>query len=388
MFDRRGIITLLSVPLLDGLKGSHATAAPSMVEATLPDVPPSDPPVRRTWISPPNCYFTYPHSNGFLPNGNPVVGQIAEDGHGLTYLEWDFRSGETRPLFITTTNNMYWDIAERTGDLVAQQNRASIVAVTTRGTPKSETILQINASRSARLEDLISINAAGENVLYAVEKSDNDPAHIRAADLFELDRATGTSTRLAALPFDADHPHFCPHNEAWIGFSHEGDISKSLDRIWGLNRDVNGGVPARMWDETLAHDGVGYVGHERWAFHMTGAVAVVYPPTTKQGTLISASDYDWHCNINRAGSWAVVDTFRPPRRPTEADGRTITDVVLVDVATGGRLVLAKSHRHPLHPWHPHPHFTPDGRYIIYNDYQRDRAGGPSYTVVLELALPL
>jgi hypothetical protein len=180
---------LVGASSLGGIAGQDARAAPAMQEAVLPDIPPRDPPVGRVWVSPPNCYFAYPDHNGFLPDGNPVIAQIGEDGHTLTYLEWNFRSGETRPIFRTTTYNIYWDIAEHTDDLVAMQNRGSIVAVTTHGTPKPETILHVSAAPSARLEDLVSINAAGDKVLYAVEKSDNDPKHIRASELFELDAA-------------------------------------------------------------------------------------------------------------------------------------------------------------------------------------------------------
>jgi hypothetical protein len=397
---RRRLMKFMAAPLLAGLNpcgAEAANSAPAMTEAVLPDVAPSDPPIARRWISPPNCYFAYPHNNGFLPNGNPVLGQIGEDGHSLTYLEWDFRSGETRPIFQTTTNNMYWDIATQTGDLVAQQNRNTIVAVPTQGGGKPETILHIDATKSARLEDLVSINAAGDKVLYAVEKSDNDPGNIRAAELYELDRRTGATTLLCAMPFDADHQHYCPYDETWIGFAHEGDIRKSLDRVWAMNRGRDGGQPFRMWDETLADEGVGYVGHERWAFHAAGELVVAYPESpgrplglyfidaaTKRARLISASGYDWHCNISRDGAWAVVDTARPTRRPREADGRTISDVVLVNMQTGERYWLARSHMQAMHPWHPHPHFSPDGKQVIYNDHKLRGKSAVSYVTINEL----
>jgi hypothetical protein len=111
-----------------------------------------------------------------------------------------------------------------------------------------------------------------------------------------------------------------------------------------------------MWDETLADEGVGYVGHERWAFHTAGELAVAYPESpgrprglyfvdaaTRRARLVSASDYDWRCNISRDGAWAVVDTVRPHHRPKEDDGRTISDIVLVHMQPGRRRWLARSH---------------------------------------------
>ena len=68
----------------------------------------------------------------------------------------------------------------------------------------------------------------------------------------------------------------------------------------------------------------------------------------------------------------------------EPDGRIQSDIVLVDMRSGERHWLARSHASPHHPWHPHPHISPDERYVIYNDYQHDRADGQSCVVVTEL----
>jgi hypothetical protein len=40
----------------------------------------------------------------------------------------------------------------------------------------------------------------------------------------------------------------------------------------------------------------------------------------------------------------------------------------------------------MHPWHPHPHFSHDGKYIIYNDFEHGGAGTPSRTVLINLPL--
>ena len=397
-FNRRDFVRLAGASLLGCLPVGRALAAANRTEALLPDAMPLNSPKGRVWVSPPNCYFTYPHCNGFLPGGNPVIGHIGDDNHTLTYLEWDFRAGDTRPIYQTTAADMYWDIAARSGDLATIKNRREIVVVPTQGSPKSETIARFNATPSARIEDLLSITAAGDKVLYAIGKSDNDPQHVYAAEFFEVNRHTGVATSILAVPFNADHPQYCPHDESWIGFAHEGDTRASHDRIWALRHQGKGNAqPIRLWDETLADKGVGLVGHERWAFHTSGALAVAYPEsdgrprglyfvdaTSRHAVLVSASDYDLHCNISRDGKWAVVDTKHPPHRAQEADGRSISDIVLVNMSTGKRQWLARSHLHQFHPWHPHPHFSPDAKYVIYNDYQRNGAGTPSFVVITEV----
>lgn len=399
--SRRDVLRLLAAPALFELGAPGRLDAADHLEAILPDNPDPHPPARRTWLSPPDCYFTYPHCNGFLPNGNPVLGQLSgSDKRNLTCLEWDFQTGETRSLYNTYWVNRYWEVAERSGELIAMRDRRRIVAVSTVGRPRIDVLAEFNSTPAARIEDLVSVNSAADKVIYAVEQSNNnDFRNIAAAQLLEIDRHSGKSTVLGDIPFDADHPHYCPADESWIGFSHEGDISKSLDRIWALNRAVNGGNPQRMWDEVLPDSGVAYVGHERWAFHKTGCFAVAYPVSpghprglyfvdaaTRRGSLVSASDYDWHCNVSRDGVWAVVDTMRPPHRRTESDGRNISDIVLIHVPTGRRRWLARSHMDRDHPWHPHPHFSPDGKFVIYNDYQHDGAGQASRTVIVEVEL--
>ena len=281
-------------------------------EATLQDaaVPGSLP--RRTWFSPANCYFAYPHNNGFLPgSGLPVVAQ--RGGPSVTFSEWDFRRGTLRPIVRTGVSNTYYDVAEATGDLFFVEDQFRIRSVSTRAGSADKRDVPLHLEAPERIEDLLSVNHAGDRVLYALERPAPDQRAILSARFLELDLTRGGTAPVCDVPFNADHQQYCPHDERWVGFAHEGDISGTHDRVWGIYRAGNDRQPHRLWDEK-AETGPLLAGHERWAFHRTGALVVAYPssegrprglyfvdPVARRVDLVSASEYDWHCNISRSG---------------------------------------------------------------------------------------
>ena len=373
--------------------GSAAGESGPAVEDTLARAKAAGSVAGQRWVGPEGTYFAYPHNNGFLPDAQrPVIAR--RDGQAVAYSEWDFRTGALRLIARTAQRNMYYDIAERTGRLFFADSGRQVASVDARGGAAAMEAAPLGPSQV--VEGLLSVNRAGDKVLYAVDTLDAGRA--QATRFFELDVATGTSAPVFGMPFFADHQQYCPHDERWIGFAHEGNISTTLDRVWGLHR-VAGAQPRRLWDETAAQ-GTLIVGHERWAFHRAGALVVAFPASTGRprglyfvdaaagrAELVSASDYDWHCNLSRDGRWAVVDTTVSHGAMREPDGRVISDVVLVDMRRGRRYWVARSHAAAHHPWHPHPHFTPDGQYIIYNDDQHDGAGSAGRVVVVQVAYP-
>ena len=126
-----------------------------------------------------------------------------------------------------------------------------------------------------------------------------------------------------------------------------------------------------------------YIGHERWCFHEASAVTVaygacpvgprglykVYADPNRHAKLISESNRDWHCNVSRDGKLCVVDTTGPFDAPGKGweNAQGQNDIVLVDAQTGKRTKLAST-QSQFHPWHPHPAFTPDSRWVVYNDF--------------------
>lgn len=391
MMNRRAVLGL-GAALLP--VGAMADALPH--EAVLSADPPAKTAAGRRYVSPPDCYFAYPHNNSFVPGSElPVIAQIA--GNDLTLCEWNFTTGAMRQLVKTGIGNMYWDIALDAGELFLMDHREHIISVSTTAANAKPDRWPIAATPGNKMEGLVSVNRAATKLLCGVEHFALGTTAIDAGQMVEVDLATRARTPLCALPFSADHQQYCPFDENWIGFAHEGDIRRSLDRVWGLNRTLSD-KPAVLWNEIAADGHSLLAGHERWAFHAAGALVVAYPGSeghpqglyfvdapARKARLVSASSYDWHCNISRDGVWAVVDTKPPRGRAREADGRAISDIVLVHVPTGQRQWVARSHASPAgHPWHPHPHFSPDGRYVIYNDFAADGVGTPGRVVMVEL----
>jgi Tol biopolymer transport system component len=131
------------------------------------------------------------------------------------------------------------------------------------------------------------------------------------------------------------------------------------------------------------------VGHERWKFHEPGAVVVGYGAsrgeprgiyevsTSSRSRLVSEGDRDLHVNISRDGRWIVVDTSGPHDQPGKGweDVNGVSDILLIDAASGARRWLARTRLGARHPYHPHPCFSPDGRHIYFNEASGEGCGG-------------
>jgi len=92
----------------------------------------------------------------------------------------------------------------------------------------------------------------------------------------------------------------------------------------------------------------------------------------RQAKPLSIFNRYWHCNISRDGRWAVADTQGPadatgPIDPKWMQNQGLCDVVAVNLKTGARQILHHAHANLEHPYHPHPHISPDGRWVIFND---------------------
>ncbi|MER5365648.1 hypothetical protein [Streptomyces sp. NPDC002722] len=190
------------------------------------------------------------------------------------------------------------------------------------------------------------------------------------------------------------HQFHSPYDESWLTFAHEGPSREIPDRIWA--RHPVRAPEGRCVFDQAAEGGTLAVGHERWMFHDLGALVCAYGeseagprglyalhPDGRPARLVSAGERDWHCDISRDGRRAVVDTSGPldaPGRGWQNAGQ-VSDVVLVDMATGARTLLARTAA-DRHPRHPHPVFTPDGTAVLHNH------GDPSTGEVAVARVPL
>ncbi|MDR1283762.1 MAG: hypothetical protein LBK99_23535 [Opitutaceae bacterium] len=339
-------------------------------------------------------YLTYPHCNGFADGGRSLVLGQTEPGVSSIWRH-DLETGREERLceFAHAAGGpdpvLYFDIAASANMLVVRSGgsvwRLDLNAPA--GIAKPERLWH---GDGADLCGLVSVSAGGSRVLFD-NRPDNALSRWRLIEL-DLRREPETRARIAGeFSWWANHFHFCPHDETWIGFSHEGPTSQIPDRVWAMHPRLapQGRCLFRNGAANLC------VGHERWAFHASSAFAVAYgeSPSGPRGVyeirapetetdslspprLVSEGDRDWHVDISRCGRWAVVDTTGPHDAPGRGwqDARDISDILLIDTATGRREFLARSRQDGKHPCHPHPVFSPDGSAIFYNEAAPDGGG--------------
>lgn len=322
-------------------------------------------------------YLTYPHANGFADGGRSlVVGQRGSE----TSLLWhvDLLSGrETKlgewPQKLCGIEMLWFDIASRANVLITIVDNAVWKVDLNDPSPKPEVVYR---ETDGVLQALPSVTAGGTKVLMGRSYG----GRYQAVEI-DLTGASGSRVLFQSEWF-ANHFHYSPYDEAWVGFSHEGPADQVGDRVWG-------------WHASVAPEGQCYfdnasaglcVGHERWSFHETSAFAVAYGmspqgprgvyevfPKTGSSRLVSEGDRDWHLNVSQDGRWIVVDTTGPYDAPGRGweNAVCISDVLVVDVESGlrkfvGRSCLAKGFH-----VHPHPVFSPDGMMIFFNEASAD-----------------
>ncbi|MFF0267131.1 oligogalacturonate lyase family protein [Kribbella sp. NPDC004536] len=315
------------------------------------------------------AHLTYPHANGFHDDRVAVVRWDAErSATALVSVSLD-DAGDVQEICTVpgpypNDNTVWFDVARSARRLAAVWDDA--LHLVDLDDPVAEVVY-----RGRNLHGLVSINAAGDRVLVA----EQEPCR-----LLEVDVDTGGVRVVHTSSWWSNHAHYCPADEAWIGFSHEGPTETVPDRVWAWHASElpAGGCVLKQ------PDGL-YFGHERWAHHAVGAVVVAYgvspgeprglywtSPGEPEGRLLSRGDRYWHCDINRDGTLAVVDTSGPADRPGKgwenADNQS--DVLLIDLRDGQVTPLARTLA-KRHPAHPHPIFTPDSSSVLYNHLAPD-----------------
>lgn len=321
------------------------------------------------------AYSTYPHCNGFYESGTRVVlGTTAGDCFRLFGIRLDGQDEKeliSVPLQQPNQSMVCFDVCDNTGMIAAVwDNTLWVIDLRHPGTAKA----LYTPEEGTTLQGLTSISSVGDRIVVGQTKGDQHTA-------VEVETATGHIKNLFTHTWFANHFHFCPHDEAWLAFSHEGKTETIPDRVWGWHaaKAPNG---ICLFDQRSDDPSKPLcVGHERWAFHDTCAFAVAYGvspagprglyqvfPDDRSSRLVSGSDRDWHCDISRDGTMAVVDTTGPYDQPGCGweNSNGTSDIMAIETATGERTFLARTGIGPHHPHHPHPVIAPGARNILFN----------------------
>lgn len=338
-----------------------------------------------------HAYIAYPHSNCFVDGGKELIHARGTTAKATLY-KLDMASRESRPLLemgpaAPNETAIWYDVALKKNRIAGIfDNRAWYFDFDAPGLKWTEVYAPAEGNR---IQGLPSITADGSKLLCGEYRAGSHVA-------VEIDLETGKARELFSHAWHANHFHYCPHDESWIAFSHEGPTETTPDRCW-------------MWHETLAPEGKQafdqksevpgkflYVGHERMSFHDVSGYVIAYAvsPAGKRGLyeyfadnrparLLWESDVMWHCSMDPSGRFAVIDTTGPwdgrglpaeeiqkaVEAHVKADAQRLpnsSEVVLLDLEKHTDLSLGTVMR-TRHPYHPHPAISPDTRWIAYTD---------------------
>lgn len=324
-------------------------------------------------------YLAYPHTNGFADGGGSIIlGQ--RDAEILSLWRCDLAtSAETKlcewSIDFCGEDTLWFDVALRENVLITVADNA---------------VWKIDLNEQSPQPQLIYRESNPEGALHALPSISADGTRIvlcrLLAGLYQIieigSSANGSCGVLFESTWFANHGHFSPHDERWIGFAHEGPTEQVGDRVWGWHESRAPQGEALFDNGSLAL----CVGHERWSFHATSLVAVAYGvspsgprgiyevfPESGKSRLVSEGDRDWHVNISQDGRWVVVDTTGPH----DAAGRgwenaeKTSDILLIDAESGRRQFIARSRFSNQFHLHPHPTFSPNGEMVFFNEASPD-----------------
>lgn len=205
----------------------------------------------------PWTYFTYPHFNGFCRDSSKlVIGKRYENRNQLWLCSMD---GEPLQKLVDCSplskKRLLWDIAWDANELVTSfDNQVQIYDL---DTGENSPVWEWQPPAGARLQQSPSISVDGRRLTFTIENGDRDELWLiergsRARPVMSVDRS-----------WNIGHVHFCPADENWIGFCHEGHAQDIRDRVWAWHPEhAPNGIC--VFDQKSNREGVLLaVGHER-----------------------------------------------------------------------------------------------------------------------------
>lgn len=335
---------------------------------------------------PPNSYFTYPHSHGFLTNGFEFV--VAQASNLTTrFITVNPETGSEGVLAEVPRIKTYYSIADN--GLMVYTSRAGDKAYVLDTTCSNSTpgLVAEVPNSSWYFSDLPSISPDGSQIVLDRHSKTNEDSEISIYDV-----STGNETLLVQKPWVANHACFFPSDPSWVMFARGGLTPETAvaaqeeGRIWAWNATTapNGVMLFEQQDSEgtplITHHPIPYPNEEAILFvvngYSEGSPRGLYKVTVDGSfNCISESQVDDHDNLSSDGILAVVDTGNhvAPDAPADTSSSEIriSDISLVNPANGNRMWIYRTTMES-HPYHAHPHISPDKRWVIFNDYDEQR----------------
>ena len=356
-----------------------------MMAPEVRDPPPAFP-LKRVVRSPDNTYFTYPHSNGFLPDGTCVLASPTSGAGnpGLDYIAFKPDTGAAARLTHSRDARPYYSIAQNGLMLVSQRFGAAVVDLSAK-----------DAAPRSILNDPEWTVAGDNDISPDGKRALLTRSHYKTPQDFRtdiIDIASGAIGPVIQPGWQMDHAHFSPYDPAWVSFC--DNRTEKLDRLWIWNAQA---APQgrHLFDQVRPDKTWFEIGHERAMFDRPSLLVVVYGghgTARPRGLyevgfdgavrLVSESNRDLHCNISRDGRWAVVSlqgmydpvALRPLGTWLNTGlGYGFSDVMLVNMRTGARRFLYRgTNATSGQPYEVQPTISPDGRWVLLKDAREQK----------------
>ncbi len=346
---------------------------------------PKSPFVKRVVMTPENTYFTYPHSNAFMPDGSCVIAKAADNS--VQYLSFNFDTGASSPLFESPGARMYFAISGN-GLMAFAKSGNVLVADVTKPDSKPKSIY---SEAPWRFHADCDISPDGKTVLATATKAGKPDIY----RLLRIDVASGQAETIAEAEWFIDHAHFSPFDPEWICYA--DGVPSDYKRMWVWNKQ-RAPKGRALFNQRQADGKVFDVGHERAMFNKPALLTIAYGGESSarpcglyevgfdgNSRLVSESMRDFHCNISRDGRFAVVSLqgeFEQVQKRADGDwssksgGYGLSDVVLVNMATGARQFLYRSYNSSAgQPYEVQPSISPNGQWVLMKNGRDQRVVG-------------
>ncbi|WP_374550485.1 hypothetical protein [Sphingobium yanoikuyae] len=363
---------------------------------------PSSPFVKRAVRGPKGSYSTYPHANGFLPDGRCVVAVETTLGKNtaISYNAFNLVSGEVSEICTVAGARAYFAISDNGIMAIPKKFGISIIDISSDNKVERNILFEPGWTVAQDLD----ISRDGSRVLASRTKY----KYPQDFDIIEIGVNVEDERNIVSPGWQMDHAHYSPFDQAWVCYAQNAQVrQRSLSRMWVWHAKY-ASSGRHIFNQTFANGTEFVVSHERAMFHKGALLTIAHGASsaTPRGLyevdfdgnsrLVSESNRDNHCNISRDGRWAVVslqgagDEVTDPisRRfhgmavPARVKpnwpkisgniGYAVSDVQIVDMVSGRREFLFRGTNDlDGQPYEVQPCISPDGKWVIVKDaYER------------------
>ena len=203
---------------------------------------------------------------------------------------------------------------------------------------------------------------------------DGDEYACRVMDL-ETGQVETRFRKRFAEPFPAaNHMMISPTDPNLVFFSHEGITFYISNRLWLSER---GKEPRDLAKQKLNATGdLGdCLGHESWAHDGRGLWFVKYicSPEPPRGIgYFDLEKNDWEVKFSAYNYWHVSASPAGKYLGSDTQNGTWSGVCLIDLAAGKEELLLRAETNWTHPDHPHPHFSPSDKRLVFHDLEEGK----------------